>query len=146
MAKPPHLPEASQQNRRPEDHPGADSEVGYGRPPVQSRFQPGQSGNPKGRPKGQRNLRTVVQDTLNQRVKIREGARIRSLSKLDGFVLAVVNKAVQGDPKAQSTLIALLRSVGMADDAQEPCADGPITTHDLEILTDYLRRHAVVAE
>ena len=37
-------------------------EVGYGRPPIESRFQPGQSGNPKGRRKRQRNLKTVVQE------------------------------------------------------------------------------------
>lgn len=34
-------------------------EVGYGRPPVQSRFRPGQSGNPRGRPRGSRNRRTI---------------------------------------------------------------------------------------
>lgn len=146
MAKPPHPPKASQQNGMPEDHPGADYEVGKWRPPIHSRFRPGQCGNKKGRGKGQRNLRTVVRDTLNQRVKIREGARIRSVSKLDGFVLAVVNRAVQGDLKAHSILITLMKSVGMACEAPEPSADGSLTTHDAEILADYLRRHAAGAE
>jgi hypothetical protein len=33
--------------------------VGYGRPPITSRFKPGVSGNIKGRPKGSKNLKTV---------------------------------------------------------------------------------------
>jgi hypothetical protein len=33
-----------------------DPRVGYGRPPLATRFRPGQSGNPRGRPKGARNL------------------------------------------------------------------------------------------
>ena len=53
--------------------------VGYGRPPVHSRFKPGQSGNPKGRRKGQRNVGTVVDGELSQRIKVREGNRTRSL-------------------------------------------------------------------
>ena len=39
--------------------------VGYGRPPVHSRFKPGKSGNPKGRAKQSRNMRTIVQQVLN---------------------------------------------------------------------------------
>src|SRR6478609_2109109 len=35
--------------------------VGYGRPPAQTRFQSGQSGNPGGRPKGSRNKATAVE-------------------------------------------------------------------------------------
>jgi hypothetical protein len=55
--------------------PTSDYEVGYGRPPVHSRVKPGQVLNPSGRPKGQRNVRTVLDKTLNERVQIRVGNR-----------------------------------------------------------------------
>src|SRR5215475_5541108 len=91
--------------------------VGYGRPPVHTRFKPGQSGNKRGRPKRQRNVRTVVEETLNQRIKIRDGNGSRSLTKLDGVVLTVINGALKGDPKTLTAFISLLRSLGMINEA-----------------------------
>ena len=68
---------------------GQNYAVGYGRPPVHTRFQRGRSGNPKGRRKGQRNVRTIVDETSNQRITIREGDRSRSVTKLDAVVLTI---------------------------------------------------------
>ena len=118
-----------------------DYEVGYRRPPVHRRFKPGQSGNPKGRPKGHRNVRTVVEGALNQRVTIREGDRTRLLTKLEGVVLTMVNKALRGDAKAQTALIQLIRSVGMIEEMPDLTSIEPVTAHDGEIIADYLRRH-----
>ncbi len=50
----------------------ADYEVGYCRPPLATRFRPGQSGNPRGRPKGSRNLRAVVKAVAGELVEIRK--------------------------------------------------------------------------
>lgn len=45
--------------------------VGYGKPPAHSRFQPGQSGNPKGKKKGAKSFKTVVGGILNEKVAVR---------------------------------------------------------------------------
>ena len=54
---------------------GANERVGYRRPPVGTRFRPGQSGNPRGRPRGARNLSTIVATALNERVAVNENGR-----------------------------------------------------------------------
>jgi hypothetical protein len=51
--------------------------VGYGRPPAHSRFRPGRSGNPKGRPKGSRSAKALLDQALSAPVTIMEGGAIR---------------------------------------------------------------------
>src|SRR5437899_5071645 len=108
--------------------------VGYGRPPVHARFKPGQSGNSRGRPKRQRNVRTVVEEALNQHITIREGNRTRSITRLDGVVLKVVAGALNGDQKAMTSLLALLRAVGMTAEAPAATHREPFTSDDDAIL------------
>jgi hypothetical protein len=50
-----------------------DDEVGYGKPPGHSRFKKGQSGNPKGRLSGTRNLKSDLNEELQESVMVREG-------------------------------------------------------------------------
>lgn len=131
-----------------DDHNGASTEyeVGYGRPPIQGRFKPGQSGNPKGIRKRRRNVRTVIEEALDQKIKIRERDRSRSVSKLDAIVLMVMNKALQGDAKALSSFIGLLRSVGLTSEMPEPSNTLPLTAQDEGIIADFLRRHERTTE
>ena len=52
-----------------------DGKVGYKHPPVKSQFRKGQSGNPRGRRKGQRNLAAVLREVLRQTVKVKRGEK-----------------------------------------------------------------------
>jgi uncharacterized protein DUF5681 len=120
---------------------GANSPVGYGRPPVHTRFKPGQSGNPRGRRKGQRNVHTVVDEALSQRITIREGNRTRSVTKLDAVIVTMVNAALKGDAKAQASLMAMMRSLGMTGEPPPATNPEPFTPDDQSLIADYLRRH-----
>src|SRR4249919_1645514 len=101
MAKRPRLPNESQDDHGQSPEIPPSYAIGRSRPPVHSRFKPGQSGNPKGRRKGARNKRAVVEQALNKRITIREDGRKRSLSKFEVLVLTMVNKAMRGDVKTQ---------------------------------------------
>lgn len=82
-------------------------EIGFGKPPVNSRFSKGNSGNPKGRPKGAKNLATILGKELNAPVVINENGRRRTITKLEAGVKQMVNKAATGDHKAMQQLINL---------------------------------------
>jgi hypothetical protein len=86
--------------------------TGYGRPPEHGRFKPGTSGNPKGRPKNSRNLKTIIQQALTSLVTVREGSRTRTVSKLEGIVLRQVEAGLKGNEKAA---LAVLRMAGHVD-------------------------------
>lgn len=130
-------------SRQPEPVSPPTYAVGYGKPPAHARFKPGKSGNPKGRPKKTRNLRTIVEDTLNERITIREGERTRTVTKGDALILTLLNGALKSDSRSATTaFVALLRSLGMITDQAEPDAKSPLTADDEDLLYDFLRRHA----
>jgi hypothetical protein len=82
-----------------------DYSVGFEKTPRQTRFQPGQSGNPKGRPKGSKNVTTLFIQALFARVTIRENGRRRTITKLEAMVTQQVNKAVLGNPRATQIIL-----------------------------------------
>lgn len=82
-------------------------DVGYRKPPRTTRFKPGRSGNPRGRPKGAKNLKTIIERELNRKVVIRDDRGRRSVSKSEAVAMQLVKKAVEGDNKAIQTLLKL---------------------------------------
>ena len=83
-----------------------DYDVGFGKPPKTSRFKKGKSGNPKGRPKGSRNIKTDLTDALNQKVSIQEGGSVKKVSKRKAIVLAQIAKAMKGDHRSAALVMA----------------------------------------
>ena len=120
-----------------------DYDVGYGKPPVYTQFKPGRSGNPKGRPKRHRNLRTVLEHVLGETIAVREGDRKRKLPRIDVVVRTVVNHALQGDAKAMQNLIVLIRTFGgpaLAGDEVGAETAAVVTPEDEALVAGFLRR------
>jgi hypothetical protein len=84
-----------------------DDDVGYRRPPKATRFKPGQSGNPKGRPRGSANLATDLAAELNEQITVREGGQAQRISKQRALIKSLMAKALQGDVRATTALLAL---------------------------------------
>jgi hypothetical protein len=80
-------------------------EVGFGKPPRNTQFQKGKSGNPKGRPRGSKNFSTVFEEELQQRVIVREKGKQKAITKLRACIKQLVNKAASGDPRAIKALV-----------------------------------------
>jgi hypothetical protein len=91
---------------------GNDGEkIGYGNPPRSTQFQKGRSGNPKGRPKGTKNLATVVAQTANGLVAVTENGKRRKISRMEAAIIQLMNKAAAGDPKATQTFLPLIQAI-----------------------------------
>jgi hypothetical protein len=115
------------------------SEAGYKRPPVGSRFKSGRSGNPKGRPKGSRNLKTDVNNLLKKRVTIREGGKVRQASRQEAMLLSLYSKALAGDVKAANTIVNMVLKLDPQNSQQAVPED--MSEADQMIIDDFLRRH-----
>jgi hypothetical protein len=87
--------------------PALDYEVGNRRPPKHSRFKPGVSGNPKGRPRGSVNLRTRVAQQLRKSVTVTDNGRPVTMSKADLIARRIVDAAAKGDLKAATLALQL---------------------------------------
>ncbi len=104
----------ARQRSRPSQH--SVYEVGYGKPPVATRFQPGQSGNPKGRPRSSPLVKNLVQQVMNGTLAIEQNGKLRRMPRKEALLLTLFGRAMKGDSKAAGSLLNLL----MAAEAPKP--------------------------
>jgi Family of unknown function (DUF5681) len=93
---------------KPPKSPGQ-YDVGYGRPPVRSRFQPGQSGNPAGRQKGLPTLNEMVMKEAARLVKVKRGDTVETITKYQGVISRTFQSAMEGDIAAARLLFFWLQ-------------------------------------
>jgi Family of unknown function (DUF5681) len=93
--------------------------IGYGNPPSHTQFKPGQSGNPRGRPKGTLNFATDLKRTLETPITLNDGGKTKRVSTQKGLFLRTREKALKGDSRALELLLELARvlSVGSTEAA-----------------------------
>jgi hypothetical protein len=86
--------------KSPKPHAG-DYKVGKGRPPRSTRWTSGQSGNPRGRPRGSKNLVTILADALNEKLEIQERGKTRPVTAREAIVRRIVHEALKGNLKGK---------------------------------------------
>ncbi len=124
-----------------EQHAGASYKVGYGRPPKETRFRPGRSGNPRGRPKKPKSIRERFARELERKIPVREGEKVRKIPKIDLWVRSIIASAIKGSHQASRILIEM--RAASDDEIAQGIAEQTIeelTAEDLEILDRYLAR------
>ena len=93
-----------------------DYPIGRGRPPVHTQWQPGQSGNPKGRRKGHRNVKTELREIAVKMITVRDGERERQVSLLGANVLAHGVKGAKGDVRSAGLFLNHAYRMGLLDE------------------------------
>jgi hypothetical protein len=122
---------ASQKHRSPADA------VGYGRPPKATQFKKGQSGNPKGRPKGTRPVGAVLQEILGQRIAVTENGRTRRLPAMEVMLRRLANDAMRSDPVALKLMLSLFDRYGESPEAGIRFDE--VLAEDKAILANFLK-------
>ena len=95
-----------------------DYEVGYGKPPRDTRFKRGQSGNPRGRPPGAKNLSTLLNEALNELVVVTENGGRKRISKRRAAFKQLVNDAAKGEWRALKLLVDILQDIERRSEPQ----------------------------
>ena len=128
----------SRQGKQGSDH---DYVVGYGKPPAASRFKPGQTGNAKGRPKGHKNLKTLIRQAMTARISVQEGSSNRQVSKIEGVVLRQLQNALKGNDRSAMAVIRMALQLGFLDDGAEGHqAEVALSATDERILKELITR------
>ena len=113
-------------------------DIGYGKAPKASRFRPGRSGNPAGRRKGLRNLKTDVKSTLAIPIKVKEGGRTRTRSTQEGALMVLREKALRGDVRA---IVRLLELADRFNGDAAQIGSQPLSADDQAILAAYVAEY-----
>jgi len=108
----------------------SDYPVGYCKPPVHRRWQPGESGNRKGRPKGRPNLKTEVKEIAAKKITFRDGETTHKVSMIAANILAHAVKGAKGDVRSAGLFFNMTQKMGLLDDddsiiVNDPALGGP---------------------
>lgn len=121
------------ESETPPDDGDPDYEVGYKKPPRHSQFQPGQSGNPGGRPKGSGSLSALVEKLGSQKVSVTENGVKKIMSKFEVLVSAQFSKASKGNVAAAKFLAGVKQG---ADQAETAGNSDPLGEEDDQVFRE----------
>jgi hypothetical protein len=99
--------------KSPEAGPAA-YEVGYGKPPVHTRFKKGQSGNPRGSSRKSREIERANQlilDEAYRSVSIREGEKVHRIPALAAVFRSLLACALKGNGPAQRAALQMVKAI-----------------------------------
>ena len=122
-----------------------DYEVGYGKPPLHTRFKKGHSGHRRARPAVAESLAAVLLEALGKKIVVAENGRRRRVTKREAVIAQLVDKSATADLRATKLLLDILRDIERP--ANRPAAETPPSEQEfLEQLKERLRRLAKAAQ
>ena len=116
-----------------------DYTVGYGVPPIATRFKPGQSGNPSGRPKGRMDTLRVLDLYLNKKVPASVNNKRINLSRKQAILLNLINKSAAGDTKATKTLLPIMLQIDERNERNNNLSHAAKSLTDRAILDEFIK-------
>lgn len=120
---------------------------GYCNPPKEYQFGPNNNANPKGRPKGAKNHRTILIEELNVKVPVLENGRTKKMSKYQIGMRKMANRLVEtGDPKFLLIFDKVIGPGPAQANAAAAIPDLPLTAPDKTNLLDWFFQKRLLEE
>ena len=104
-----------------------------GNPPKHTQFRKGTSGNPRGRPKGSKNLATYLMEAARDQVSATVGGRTRTISKLQATTMQLATKAAGGDQAAMGRFLDWVDEIETRAASVKP-SQFPLSAPDIEVI------------
>jgi hypothetical protein len=115
-----------------------ESDVGYGKPPKRSQFKKGESGNPRGRPKGSKNLMTLIKRELDSQITVEQNGKKRKIRRKEALVKSLVNDALKGKDRPREKIFDFVERAEKTD-VEQP-SQSVLAQRDTQILERFLAR------
>ncbi len=112
---------------------GSGQKVGRGNPPKHTQFRKGKTGNPKGRPKGSKNLSTIIMEAARDPVIATVAGKKRKISKIQATAMQLATKAAGGDQAAMGKFLDWVDEIETRAAAVKP-SQFPLSAPDIEVL------------
>lgn len=114
---------------------GDDTEqkIGRGNPPKHTQFRKGTTGNPRGRPRGSKNLSTYIMEAARDHVTATVGGKVRKISKIQATAMQLATKAAGGDQAAMGKFLDWIDEIESRAAAAKP-TQFPLSAPDIEVL------------
>lgn len=113
--------------------------VGYRNPPKGNQFKAGQSGNPRGRPKGSKNLRASLEGILTEPISVRKGDRVQKVTSLQAVFMTILNKALKGDQRATDAVYKVAKEFDLLSDRPQRFVVGDLSDFTRDELVEFRR-------
>ena len=115
---------------------GREYDVGYRKPPKHKQFKLGQSGNPRGRPKGSKNESTILHGILHRKIKIQDGGRSRQVTILEAMLTRFAQDSLKGNVKSAAFLLNRYGTLVSGEIEQSG-----LSSDDQAVLEAFVKRH-----
>jgi hypothetical protein len=122
----------------PDDRNDDNYEVGFGKPPRQTQFKKGQSGNRNGRPRGSKNLNTLLSQELKERLVVTENGQRKQVTKMQAAIKNLVNKGLT-DRRFMQLLLDAIRQMEVRNETST-ASHAPLEGVDQQIIENFLKR------
>jgi hypothetical protein len=109
--------------------------IGYASPPPEHRWKPGQSGNPRGRPKGRKNEATILKEILARRVAFRVGGKPKTICVLEAILYRLSADAMAGKVRSAEFI---LKRFGLIEGDNIPAQE--LSGDDRAVLEAFAQR------